>query len=97
MTLNCRVGINTGMCVGGLVGTVDRLGYTVHGDNVNLAARLEQLNKEYGTRIIVSEATAELAGWERFAFERIGEVQVRGRKTATVIYTVSPLQLKSAP
>lgn len=97
ITLNCRVGINTGMCVGGLVGTVDRLGYTVHGDNVNLAARLEQLNKEYGTRIIVSEATAELAGWERFAFERIGEVQVRGRKTATVIYTVSPLQLKSAP
>ncbi len=97
ITLNCRVGINTGTCVGGLVGTGNRLSYTVHGDDVNLAARLEQLNKEYGTRIIVSEATAELAGWERFAFERIGEVQVRGRKTATVIYTVSPLQLKSAP
>lgn len=89
--LQCRIGINTGMCVGGLVGTGDRLGYTVHGDDVNLAARLEQLNKEYGTRIIASETTAELAGWERFSFKRIGEVQVRGRQTATVIYTVSPL------
>lgn len=96
ITLNCRIGINTGTCVGGLVGTGDRLGYTVHGDDVNLAARLEQLNKEYGTRILVSETTAGLAGRQRFAFERIGEVQVRGRQTATVIYTVSPLQLESA-
>jgi adenylate cyclase len=96
ITLNCRVGINTGTCVGGLVGTGDRLGYTVHGDDVNLAARLEQLNKQHGTRIIVAETTAELAGWERFSFERIGEVQVRGRQIATVIYTVSPLQLESA-
>jgi adenylate cyclase len=90
-TLRSRVGINSGTVVGGLVGTGKRLGYTVHGDDVNLAARLEQLNKQYGTRIIVSETTCKLAGWERFAFKRIGEVQVRGRKTATVIYTIDAL------
>lgn len=50
------------MVVGGVVGTGDRLGYTVHGNEVNLAARLEQLKKDYGTGIIVSESTRELAG-----------------------------------
>lgn len=88
ITLKSRIGINSGTVVGGLVGTGKRLGYTIHGDDVNLAARLEQLNKEYGTRIIVSETTAQLAGWERFSFKRLGEVQVRGRRTATTIYTV---------
>jgi hypothetical protein len=78
--LKSRVGINSGVIVGGLVGTDDRLGYTVHGDEVNLAARLEQLNKEYGTHVIVSEHTRQLAGEERFAFQRMGEVTVRGRK-----------------
>lgn len=88
ITLKSRIGINSGTVVGGLVGTGNRLGYTVHGDDVNLAARLEQLNKEYGTRLLVSETTAELAGWDRFPFKRIGEVQVRGRKTPTTIYTL---------
>jgi adenylate cyclase len=88
ITLRSRIGINSGTVVGGLVGTGKRLGYTIHGDDVNLAARLEQLNKEYGTRIIVSESTAKLAGWDRFSFRRLGEVQVRGRSRATTIYTV---------
>jgi adenylate cyclase len=88
ITLKSRIGINSGTVVGGLVGTGKRLGYTIHGDDVNLAARLEQLNKEYGTHIIVSETTAKLAGWERFSFRRLGEVQVRGRTKATTIYTV---------
>jgi adenylate cyclase len=88
ITLKSRIGINSGTVVGGLVGTGKRLGYTIHGDDVNLAARLEQLNKEYDTHIIVSETTAKLAGWERFSFRRLGEVQVRGRTKATTIYTV---------
>ena len=88
ITLSSRIGINSGTCVGGLVGTGDRLGYTVHGDNVNLAARLEQLNKEYGTRVLISESTCQLAGWTRFSFKRICEVRVRGRQTSTVVYTV---------
>lgn len=88
IVLKSRIGINTGVVVGGLVGTGDRLGYTVHGDEVNLAARLEQINKEHQTRIIVSERTRELAGADKFPFERIGSVTVRGRTAPTVIYTV---------
>jgi len=86
--LRSRVGINSGEIVGGLVGTGDRLGYTVHGDEVNLAARLEQMNKDYGTRIIVSERTRELAGPSAFRFKQLGSTSVRGRKTPVVIYTV---------
>lgn len=86
--LRSRVGINSGEIVGGLVGTGDRLGYTVHGDEVNLAARLEQLNKDYGTRIIVSQRTCELAGLSAFDFRQLGTTNVRGRKSPVVIYTV---------
>ena len=89
LTLKSRVGINSGVIVGGIVGTGNRLGYTVHGDEVNLAARLEQLNKNYKTRIIVSERTRELAGPERFAFRELERVTVRGRHTPVMVYTVS--------
>jgi adenylate cyclase len=88
ISLRSRIGINSGEVVGGLVGTGTRLGYTIHGDDVNLAARLEHLNKEYGTRIIVAHTTCELAGWDQFPFKRLGEVQVRGRSQPTTIYTV---------
>jgi len=88
--LRSRIGINSGTVVGGLVGTGNRLGYTLHGDDVNLAARLEQMNKEYGTRIIVSDSTAQLAGRGRFAFRPLGEVRTRGRSGPTTIYTIDP-------
>ena len=89
LRLHSRVGINSGIVVGGLVGTRDRLGYTVHGDDVNLAARLEQLNKNYGTSILVSESTRNLAGAGSFPFRKIDEVQVRGRHSTTTIYTLN--------
>jgi len=88
LVLRARIGINTGVVIHGLIGTPDRLGYTVIGDEVNVAARLEALNKEYGTSVIVSEQTRERAGDGQFASVLLGEVQVRGRKTATRIYRV---------
>ncbi|MCP5150813.1 MAG: adenylate/guanylate cyclase domain-containing protein [Ectothiorhodospiraceae bacterium] len=88
--LRSRVGINTGPVIGGLVGTSGRLGYTVHGDAVNLAARLEALNKEMGTRILVSARTAELAGAERFGLRALGTVQIRGRRQSVSIFTPDP-------
>lgn len=89
INLESRVGINSGLVVGGLVGTPDRLGYTIHGDDVNLAARLEQLNKENSTKILISEHTCKLAGWKNFPFKFIQEVQVRGRHEFAKIYTVN--------
>ncbi|NIR32330.1 MAG: adenylate/guanylate cyclase domain-containing protein [Gammaproteobacteria bacterium] len=89
ITLHARIGINSGTVVGGLVGTSERLGYTVHGDDVNLAARLEQLNKEYGTYLLLSERTCQLAGFERFRFQRLGTVTVRGRSTPANVFTVA--------
>src|SRR4030065_223089 len=60
--LRTRVGISTGPVVGGTVGGGDRLGYTVHGETVNLAARFAALHKELGSRVLVSARTAELVG-----------------------------------
>ncbi len=85
VALHTRVGINSGSVVGGTVGDGDRLGYTVHGDAVNLAARLEQLNKQYGSRVLASERTVELAG-AGFDLSEIGEVVVRGRAAPVRIY-----------
>lgn len=58
--LRMRIGVATGEVVGGTVGGEGRLGYTLHGDTVNRAARLEELNKELGTRVLIDGRTAEL-------------------------------------
>jgi class 3 adenylate cyclase len=75
--LHARIGIATGPVVGGTVGGDERLGYTVHGDTVNLAARLEALNKELGSRILLSPRTAQLVDGGMTLRDR-GTVAVRG-------------------
>lgn len=89
ISFNTRVGINSGEVVSGLVGSGSRVGFTVHGDDVNLSARLEQLNKEYGTRIIVSEKTVSLISEsDQYMFRELGNVRVRGRQQDIGIYTL---------
>jgi class 3 adenylate cyclase len=84
-----RIGISTGQVIGGSVGAGRRLTFTLLGDTVNLAARLEQLNKDYGTRILVSNSTREACG-DQFVFADLGSVAVRGRSDAAIVFSVDP-------
>lgn len=85
--MRTRCGINTGRIVAGAVGSAERLLYTVHGDEVNIAARLEQLNKKYGSYLLASESAVRAAGGE-FPFRLVDEIAVRGRAAPTRIYTL---------
>ncbi len=84
-----RIGINTGTVIGGSVGAGRRVAFTLLGDTVNLAARLEQLNKDYGTRILVSGSTRRACG-EAFVFTPHGDVPVRGRSDVAALFSIDP-------
>jgi len=88
--LNARIGINTGVVTGGVIGARELSSYTLYGDAVNIAARLEQLNKKHNTRILASARTVELCATGRFDFESKGLETVRGRAQSIEVFTPRP-------
>ena len=85
--LDIGIGVNSGDMIAGNIGSSSIMSYTVIGDNVNLGARLESLNKDYKTRIIISDATrARLTG--EFDIRPLGDVVVKGKSKAVQIFEV---------
>jgi adenylate cyclase len=86
-----RIGLNTGPAVAGLMGSQRKLNYTVMGDTVNTASRLEGANKPYGSRILVSQATLDAAG-PRVLNRPLDYIKVKGKAEPTAVFQVIGLQ-----
>jgi adenylate cyclase len=92
-TIQQRIGLNTGEALVGNIGSRRRFNYTVMGDMVNLASRLEGANKFFGTTIMASETTRNATG-ETFVWRELDGIKVKGRNQAVKIY--EPLGLAGA-
>jgi adenylate cyclase len=85
--LYTRIGVHTSHVAVGNFGAPDRFAYTALGDGVNLASRMEGVNKEYGTQILITDSTfSRLRG--RIACRHVDRIAVKGRRAATEIYEV---------
>ena len=94
--LKTRIGISSGMCLVGNIGSSYRFSYTCLGDNVNLASRLESINKLYGTSIIISHSCYEKVK-DRILCRLLDCVAVKGKKFGTRIYELIEFKEKSSP
>ncbi len=84
-TIDMRIGIASGNVIAGNVGTHERMEYTVMGDNVNLASRLEGINKQYGTHVAVAEGTHALIR-DKFFTRELDSIRVKGKDQPIKIY-----------
>ncbi|MEP9373589.1 CHASE2 domain-containing protein [Mesorhizobium sp. KR1-2] len=89
LRLGIGIGINTGDCVVGNMGSTQRFDYSALGDSVNLASRLESASKEVGVPLVIGEATAKLVAPHFPVFE-LDRLTVKGKTVATSVFTVVP-------
>jgi adenylate cyclase len=85
--IDMRIGVATGETIVGNIGSDVSMSYTVMGDTVNLASRLEGANKAYGTRFLVNARTTHMTG-ELFQFREIDQIRVEGKQEPEHIYEV---------
>ena len=95
VTLACGVGINTGECTVGNMGSSLRFDYTAIGDPVNLASRLEGLTKSFGTPILIGSATARALGNEELV--ALGRAPIKGRSEEEEVFTPREMHVRAAP
>src|SRR6202795_4173210 len=84
--LDIGIGLNTGVASVGNMGSALRYGYTALGDTVNLSSRLEGLNKDYGTHVVVNETTYTAAKDDGFVFRELDLIRVKGKLQPVAIY-----------
>lgn len=94
--IGVRIGINTGVAIVGNIGTQSRLNYTVLGDTVNLASRLEAANKLYGTTVILGEEAARRVA-NRAILRELDRIAVLGRDQGTTIFELIALDGGAKP
>ena len=82
---HARMGLNSGVMIAGNIGGEDRYDYTVIGDSVNLASRLEGANKQYGTHIMISEFTKEYIG-DEFILRELDLIRVKGKQKPVRVF-----------
>jgi adenylate cyclase len=90
--IDIRIGVNTGPMLVGNMGSTRRFSFTIMGDNVNLASRLEGLNESFGTRLIISESTYQHVR-ESVVTRELDLIRVKGRRKPVKIYEIlSPIE-----
>lgn len=98
--MRSRIGLNTGRCIVGNMGSRTRFNYTMMGDDVNLAARMESGAKHWGTYILCTEETrraCEQHGGDRVVFRPLGQIVVKGRTRPVGIHEITGLRAELSP
>ena len=98
--MQTRVGLNSGVCMIGNMGSRTRFNYTMMGDNVNLAARMESGAKQFGVYTMIAEATkidCEKHGGDRVVFRYLDQIIVKGRSIPVKIYEIVGLRENLTP
>jgi adenylate cyclase len=91
--MRTRIGVHTGAVAAGAIGSAERMNYAMFGNAVNVAMRLEQLNKELGTLVLASAETVHActeSQTARFAVRALGETRLRGCVSPVIVYEVGP-------